>query len=118
VEISPIDQDVYATRDAITTHGNRSVHFTDTTLKAITRLRFLGDSSYGWADPSYATGTLADGTPVHVTGWDSLPYRRRVGQRWFKSPMAAFRFYLCEYGKKNGVNLARLGAFDNLSFMD
>lgn len=122
MEINHIDENVYATRDAISASGNRAVHFTDKDLKTITRLRYLGDKEFGWADPSYAYGVLTDGTPVRVTGWDQLPYRRTVGRgdkaKFFKTHLSCFKFYLCEFGRKNNVNLKKLGAFDSLSFMD
>lgn len=122
MEIRPVDENVYATCDAITTHGNIAVDVTDKRLKAITRLRYLGDKDFGWADPSYAYGVLTDGTPVRVTGWDQLPYRRTVGRgnkaKYFKTHLSCFKFYLCEWARRHNVNLKELGAFDNLSFMD
>lgn len=115
MELSPIsDQDV-TLRNRI----SGSVSVTDPRLKTITRLRFLADKSMGIADLSYCHGVLTDGTAVNVRmPFSQLPYTRKVGTQWYRTPLGALKASLVTEARKAGVHFARLGAFDNLSVMD
>lgn len=91
--------------EKITEKISRRVYWSDPSLKAVIRLRLLGDWDFPALDVSYCHGVLRDGTPVDV----ELPFSQLPKRGWKRALVA--------HAKKDGVYAAGLGILANASVL-